>query len=82
MMIISYIILNVKWNCYKIFKRCNGEKLNLPKRLYRQEFIADLANQTLDRRERAKIARAGGYSASTIEDLLGKRSKKKYSQSV
>ena len=60
----------------KIYKRCNGEKLVLPKRLYRQEFIADLASQTGDRRERAKIARAGGYSASTVEDLLGKRSKK------
>jgi hypothetical protein len=44
-------------------------------RLYRPEFIADLAKQTNDRRDRAKIARAGGYSAKVIEGMLSKRRK-------
>jgi hypothetical protein len=44
-------------------------------RLYRPEFIADLAKLETDRRERAKIARAGGYSAKMIEGLLSKRKK-------
>ena len=42
-------------------------------RLYRPEFIADLAKNEPDRREHAKIARAGGYSARVIERLLSKR---------
>ena len=42
-------------------------------RLYRSEFIADLAKQTNDRRERAKIARAGGYTVKFIEGMLRKR---------
>lgn len=42
-------------------------------RLYRSEYIADLAKQTTDRRERAKIARAGGYTVKFIEGLLRKR---------
>ncbi len=44
-------------------------------RLYRAEFIADLAKNEPDRRERAKIARAGGYSARVIEGMLSKRRK-------
>ena len=44
-------------------------------RLYRPEFIADLAKGENDRRERAKIARAGGYSARVIEGLRNKRRK-------
>jgi hypothetical protein len=42
-------------------------------RLYRPEFIADIAKGVSDRRERAKIARAGGYTAKAIETLLTKR---------
>ena len=57
----------------KIFKHFRGDKMDLPMRLYRPEFIADLAKQEADRRERAKIARAGGYSARVIEGLLTKR---------
>ena len=44
-------------------------------RLYRAEYIADLAKQTTDRRERAKIARAGGYTVKFIEGMLSKRRK-------
>jgi len=44
-------------------------------RLYRPEYIADLAKQETDRRERAKIARAGGYAARVIEGILSKRRK-------
>ena len=40
---------------------------------YRPEFIADLAKQTTDRRERAKIARAAGYTVKFIEGMLRKR---------
>ncbi|MCL2637895.1 MAG: hypothetical protein FWD48_05930 [Oscillospiraceae bacterium] len=60
---------------FKIFKHYHGDKLDCPMRLYRPEFIADLAKQETDRRERAKIARAGGYSAKLIEGLLYKRKK-------
>lgn len=42
-------------------------------RLYRAEYIADLAKQATDRRERAKIARAGGYTIKFIEGILSKR---------
>ena len=59
----------------KIFKHFRGDKMDLPMRLYRPEFIADIAKPVTDRRERAKIARAGGYSARVIEGLLNKRRK-------
>lgn len=57
----------------KLFKHFHGDKINCPMRLYRPEYIADMAKQFDDRRERAKIARAGGYSAKFIEGLLRKR---------
>ena len=59
----------------KLFKHFRGDKIDCPIRLYRPEFIADLAKQVSDRRERAKIARAGGYSAKVIESILNKRRK-------
>ena len=59
----------------KLFKHYRGDKVDLPMRLYRPEFIADLAKPVTDRRERAKIARAGGYSAKFIETMLAKRKK-------
>jgi hypothetical protein len=59
----------------KLFKHYKGDKLDFPMRLYRPEFIADLAKSVTDRRERAKIARAGGYSAKVIEGVLYKRRK-------
>ena len=59
----------------RIFKHFRGDKMDLPMRLYRPEFIADIAKPVTDRRERAKIARAGGYSARVIEGLLNKRRK-------
>ena len=57
----------------KLFKHFKGDKIDCPMRLYRPEFIADLAKQESDRRSRAKIARAGGYSAKVIEGMLSKR---------
>lgn len=57
----------------KLFKYFHGDKIDCPIRLYRPEFIADLAKQTNDRRERAKIARAGGYTVKFIEGMLRKR---------
>ena len=57
----------------KLFKYFRGDKIDCPMKLYRPDFIADLAKQTADRRERAKIARAGGYTAKFIESTLSKR---------
>ena len=48
-------------------------KIDCPMRLYRPEFVANLAKQTTDRRERAKIARAAGYTVKFIETILRKR---------
>ena len=59
----------------KLFKHFRGDKIDCPMRLYRPEYIADLARQETDRRERAKIARAGGYAARVIEGILSKRRK-------
>ena len=57
----------------KLFKYFRGDKIDCPMRLYRPEYIADLAKQETDRRERAKIARAGGYTVKFIEGVLSKR---------
>ena len=57
----------------KLFKYFRGDKIDCPMRLYRPEFIADLAKQTTDRRERAKIARAAGYTVKFIETMLRRR---------
>lgn len=59
----------------KLFKHFRGDKIDCPMRLYRSEFIADIAKPHGDRRVRAKIARAGGYSAKLIECMLNKRRK-------
>lgn len=64
----------------KLFKNFRGDKIDCPMRLYRPEFIADLAKRVSDRRERAKIARAGGYSAKVIEGILNKRKKENSSE--
>lgn len=64
----------------KLFKHFRGDKIDCPMRLYRPEFIADLAKPVTDRRERAKIARAGGYSAKVIESMLNKRRKENESE--
>lgn len=57
----------------KLFKYFRGDKIDCPMRLYRPEFVADLAKQTTDRREHAKIARAAGYTVKFIEGMLRKR---------
>jgi hypothetical protein len=64
----------------KIFKHYLGDKIDCTMRLYRPEFIADLTKGVPDRRERAKIARAGGYSAKVIEAILYKRKKESYAE--
>ena len=56
-----------------LFKYFRGDKIDCPMRLYRPEFVADIAKQTTDRRERAKIARAAGYTTKFIEGVLSKR---------
>ena len=57
----------------KLFKHFRGDKVDCPIRLYRPEYIADIAKNVSDRRERARIARAGGYTAKAIENMLSKR---------
>ena len=57
----------------KLFKYFRGDKIDCPMRLYRADYIANLVSQTTDRRERAKIARAGGYTIKFIEGILSKR---------
>ena len=47
----------------KLFKHFRGDKIECPMRMYRAEYIADLA----------KIARAGGYTIKFIEGILSKR---------
>lgn len=64
----------------KLYKHFHGDKIDCPMRLYRPEFIAELAKSVEDRRERAKIARAGGYSAKVIEGMLNKRRKESESE--
>lgn len=62
-----------KEHMLKLFKHFRGGKIDCPIKLYRAEYIADLAKQTSDRRERAKIARAAGYTVKFIEGVLNKR---------
>lgn len=57
----------------KLFKYFRGDRIDCPMKLYRPDYIANLVSQTTDRRERAKIARAGGYTIKFIEGLLSKR---------
>ena len=57
----------------KLFKYFRGDKIDCPMRLYCSDYIADLVEQTSDRRERAKIARSVGYTIKFIEGLLRKR---------
>ena len=59
----------------KIFKHYRGDKIECPIRMYKPEFIVELASSVADRRDRAKLARAGGYTAKVIEGLLQKRKK-------
>lgn len=59
----------------KLFTHFHGDKIDFPMRLYRLDFIADLAQNEPNRRERAKIARAGGYTIKFIEDTIRKRRK-------
>lgn len=42
---------------WKLFTHYCGHKIDCPMQLYRLEFIADLAKNETDRRERAKIVR-------------------------
>jgi len=57
----------------KLYTYFHGGKIDCPMKLYRPEYVADLAKQTTNRRERAKIARAAGYTVKFIENELRKR---------
>ena len=59
----------------KLYDHYHGDKIDCPMKLYRAEYVADLAEQEKDRRKRAEIARAGGYALKFIESLIQKRKK-------
>lgn len=59
----------------KLYKHYHGDKIDCPMKLYRAEYIAELVAMTQDRRKRADIARAGGYSLKFIESIIQKRKK-------
>ena len=61
----------------KLFKYFRGCKIDCPKFFYRQDFIVELASQVQDKRERAKIAIASGYTANRLEALVYQRKKQK-----
>ena len=42
----------------KLYKHYHGDKIDCPMKLYRAEYLADLAEQEKDRRKRAEIVRA------------------------
>lgn len=62
----------------KLFKYFRGDKIDCPMRLFRPEFVAELVQQTTNRRERAKIARAGGYTIKFIESFIRKKREENY----
>ena len=59
----------------KLFKHFRGGKIDCPKFLYKQDHLVDLATQVQDKRERAKIAIASGYTINRLEALVNKRKK-------
>ena len=54
----------------KLFKYFRGCKIDCPKFFYKQDYIVELAAQVTDKRERAKIAVASGYTANRLEVLI------------
>ena len=59
----------------KLYDHYHGDKIDCPMKLYRAEYVADLAAQEKDCRKRAEIARAGGYALKFIESIIQKRKK-------
>ena len=59
----------------KLYDHYHGDKIDCPMKLYRAEYVADLAKQSTESRQRANIARAAGYSLKFIESVLQKRKK-------
>lgn len=59
----------------KLFRYFRGSKIDCPKFFYRQDYIVEIAVQVSDKRERAKIAIASGYTVNRLEVLV--REKKK-----
>jgi hypothetical protein len=64
----------------KLFKYFRGSKIDCPKFFYKQDFIAEIAAKVTDKRERAKIAIASGYTSSRIEVLISANYKKNHEQ--
>jgi len=54
----------------KLFKYFKGGKIDCHKFFYRQDYIVELSAQIEDKRERAKIAIASGYTVNRIETLV------------
>ena len=54
----------------KLYKYFRGCKIDCPKFLYRQEHITKTASQMENKRDRARIAVATGYTANRVEVLV------------
>lgn len=54
----------------KLFKYFRGCKIDCPKFFYKQDYVVELAARVPDKRERAKIAVASGYTANRLEVLV------------
>ena len=57
----------------KLYDHYHGDKIDCPMKLYRAEYVADLAEQEKDRRTRAEIVSAGGNGPKFIARLIQKR---------
>jgi len=64
----------------KLFKYFRGSKIDCSKFFYRQEYIVELAAQITDKRERAKIAIASGYTVSRLEVLVREWKKENFNK--
>lgn len=59
----------------KIFRHYRGDKIDCPMKLFRADFVASIAENAADKRERGNIARAAGYALKFIEGIIQKRRK-------
>jgi hypothetical protein len=55
----------------KLYKHFRGCKIDCPKFFYRQDYVVALATNEQNKRIRAKIAVASGYTANRLEVLVG-----------
>lgn len=61
----------------KLYKHYRGDKIECPMKLYRADFIAELAEMAPDKRSRARISSTAHYSLKFIDSIIQKRKKRK-----